>query len=222
MKQQLPRSNVCTDQNLSIGFEFMSPNVLDHIHKKIYVKQNRKEFHLLRLIQIRYLLDEYSYYAILSAFSFPNGAIPVRQDIDRFNLTIVDTDNPDYTSHFNGINFSKASSLHQETIGDLRGHSDDAVLILRQADLGIPLMPGVGHRTALRPEKTVECIVMLSTDFRSHPDEQRTRVTRLLDQLVNDDIELRQSHNIATRVKLPTSYCSEGADYAYLRLHCFR
>ena len=69
------------------------------------------------------------------------------------------------------INWTKASWW--------RWGSDEAVLLLWQADYDTPLIPGADRRTALRLEKAIERLAMLPVDFANQPDQQVRRARTL-------------------------------------------
>ena len=67
--------------------------------------------------------------------------------------------------------------------------SDEAVLLLWQADYDTPLIPGSDRRTALRLEKAIERLAMLPVDFADQPDQQVRRARTLLAALARDGVQ---------------------------------
>jgi radical SAM superfamily enzyme YgiQ (UPF0313 family) len=193
----------CT--KLSIGFESMSANTLEYMHKQVRVAQNRTAHELLRDSSIwyrvsymvgypgetpedfeltqRFIVDEYTGHFMLSVFSFTDETMPVWQDAERFALTITDPVDPDYNWAHAGMDVATGRALQRLTLDEARWGSDGAVLLLWQPEFELPLMPGAERDIELRLEKTVERLAMLPVDFADRPDEQAARLRTLLGTL---------------------------------------
>jgi anaerobic magnesium-protoporphyrin IX monomethyl ester cyclase len=196
---------------LSIGFESMSPATLSYMHKQVRTEHNRRAHDLLAASDIRYrvsymvgypgetpddfaltaqyMREEYTGHFMLSVFSFLDETMPVWQDAQRFGLTIATPDDPDYSWSHNGMDAADAHALHRRTLDATRWGSDEAVLLLWQADYETPLIHGADRRTALRLEKAIERLAMLPVDFADQPDEQIRRARTLLATLARDGVQ---------------------------------
>ncbi len=126
---------------------------------------------------------------MLSVFSFLDETMPVWQDAQRFGLTIATPDDPDYSWSHNGMDVADAQALHRRTLDATRWGSDEAVLLLWQADYDTPLIPGADRGTALRLEKAIERLAMLPADFADQPDQQIRRARTLLATLARDGVQ---------------------------------
>lgn len=212
---------------LSIGFESMSPSTLGYMHKQVRAEQNRRAHELLRDSAIwfgvsymvgypgetpsdyelthRYILDEYTGHFMLSVFSFTDETMPVWQDARRFSLAITDPGEPDYNWRHAGMDATAARALQTRTLDEARWRSDDAVLLLWQADYETPLIPGADRRTALRLEKAVERLAMLPIDFRAAPAEQRRRAAEQLAELAALGVYLDTDSADAATASVPVT-----------------
>lgn len=191
-------------RTLSIGFESMSDNSLDHMNKKVSATQNERAFRLLRGSPVGYrisfmvgypgetpddytdthdfLVGEYAGHFQLYVFSLQDETMPVWEDVDRFDLRVVDADDPDSAWSHRGMDVGTARELRAETLREVRWGNDDAVALLWQPEYQTPLLPSRGSADNYRVEKLVERLALLPVDEPS-PARGIPRMRGLLDEL---------------------------------------
>lgn len=192
--------------SLAIGFESMSGVSLTNMDKRVSVEQNRRCFELLKDSDIRYkvsfmagypgetaddfettrrfLTEEYSGHFLLSVFSIQDETMPLWDDRERFDIRVVDEDEPDYSWSHVGMDAATARRLVRETLDEVRLRNDRAVVKLWQSRYAPPMGPGARHRRHLAVEKAVERLAMLERDH-ADPREAVARGNALLETLAD-------------------------------------
>jgi hypothetical protein len=180
---------------LSIGFESMNPTTLRAMNKLVTTAQNRHAFELLKDGDVGYrcsfmtgypgetpeqfadtqefLMTDYKGHFMLSVFSLSDEQMPVWQDADRFQIKILDPENPDYSWSHSGMDYETAKSLNHRTLDLVRVQNPHAVLLLWQARYQHWLMPHLGAAKNLGLEKLVERIGFLVRDFPDAASRQK-------------------------------------------------
>lgn len=173
-------------RTLSIGFEAMSDNALDYMNKKVSSAQNRRAFELLRDSPVgyrisfmvgypgetpddydethRFLVDEYQGHFQLYVFSLQDETMPVWEDQERFDLRVLDADDPDYAWKHCGMDVGTARALRAETLREVRRRNDRAVPFLWQPEYQTPLLPHRTVRDNYDAEKAVERLAFAPLD----------------------------------------------------------
>lgn len=196
---------------LSIGFESMSENTLSYMDKRVTAKANRTAFELLRNSDLGYrisfmvgypgedpddyrlthdfLVDEYAGHFMLNVFSLQDETMPVWEDADRFQLMVLDPEDPDYAWQHAGMDVSLAHSLLRDTLDEVRWRNDRAVHLLWQKDYETPLIPGLSVTDSLWLEKLVERFAMLPL-HEPEPLRGRQQLNRLLGELARAGVSV--------------------------------
>lgn len=176
-------------RTLSIGFESMSEDSLRHMNKKVTAVANRRAFELLRgspvgyrcsfmvgypgerpedyLLTHEFLTNEFAGHFTLSVFGVSDETMPLWEDRERFEIEVLDPDNPDFSWRHVGMDVETAYALNHRTLDEVRRRNDAAVLIIWQDAYQRWLMPQLSRDGNFAVEKTVERIAMLPRD---HPD----------------------------------------------------
>lgn len=199
----------CT--KLSLGFESMSDVTLGYMNKLVTAAENRRALDLLRDTPVGYrasfmagypgespqeyerthefICSEFAGHFMLNVFSVIDETMPVWDDADRFELRVLDKENPDYAWTHVGMNSADARRLVLRTMDTARWSSDEAVLLLWQTDWITPLLPLASARVNLNLEKLIERLAFLPRDLPKPSDGGR-HLAGLLEDLARHGIYL--------------------------------
>ncbi len=184
---------------LSIGFESMSDRTLTRMNKRTEAHHNRTAARLLGEAELdlrasfiigypgedaedyeqthRYLVDEFRGRFLLNTFSLVDETLPVWQEADKYQLRILDPENPNHSWTHVGMDADTAEALYERTLRAARWDSDQAVLNLWQPQYEDPLIHDRGVAENRRVEKLLERLAFAEADWPDDPAEadERTR-----------------------------------------------
>lgn len=199
----------CT--KLHIGFESMNDVTLKRMSKRVSVKQNRVAVELLSRGGLSYyglfivgypgetpemfqdtqdyLTGDYTGHFSLSRFAITDETMPLWEDREELRIEVDDPHDPLSPWSHIGMDSTKASQLHKETLDKVRHANDKAVLNLWQHDYQHWLMPHRDIATNIAVEKSIERMAMAPVDYPD-PDEAAAVVRANLHALGDSGVEL--------------------------------
>ena len=180
---------------LSIGFESMSDVTLRSMSKKVTAAQNWRAFELLKSGSLGFrcsfmvgypgetpdnyktthdfLVNNFVGHFKLHVFGLTDEAMPVWGERERFDLKVLNDDEPDFSWVHSGMDATTALELNHWTLDAVRRQNSLAVLHMWQDRYQRYLIPSFNRTNNLRIEKLVEKIAMLPRDFPDPSDGLR-------------------------------------------------
>lgn len=203
---------------LSIGFESLSDNTLKKMNKRISAEQNHRANELLinysdnldfrgsfivgfpgetredYELTKEFLINDFKKQFHLSVFSLVDETMPIWSEADKYNLKVMDMNNPDYYWSHNGMDSIEAHKLHDQTLRDVRWKNEIGVATEWQLPYDLPLNPYLKFDKNYRIEKLIERLAFVNKDFANDPYKTFEITNSIIDELESYDIYIK-GHN---------------------------
>lgn len=193
-------------RSLSIGFESMSEASLKRMNKQVRVEHNERANDLLARSEVelrgtfiigypgetaeeaamtaRFLREQFVGHFLVSVFSLIDETMPVWQDAARFQLRVVDTQDPESEWEHAGLDSKTANTIRDEIIREVRWKNDRCVggtpwSMYYQS----PFVSELSLRENRRVEKLIDRLAFAPIDHAAEPDRVRAVSAELLDEL---------------------------------------